>query len=115
MKTILLAAAILVAVPALGQEAEHAPTVAQCQADQRLWMAKLEGDEGLTLKDVTLNTLAHWEAEMVQCEVVDSPNHSRYFDTDVEAVSAESHRQFSFIKRHGLLEQFVAGDAAGKR
>jgi hypothetical protein len=115
MKTLLLAATILISVPAIGQEVEHAPTVAQCQADQRLWRAKLEGDQGFDLKDVTLNTLAHWEAEMVKCEAVDPPNQSRYFNTDVEAVAAESHREFDFIKRHGLLEQFVKEDAAGQR
>jgi len=49
MKTLLLAATILISVPAIGQEVEHAPTVAQCQADQRLWRAKLEGDQGFDL------------------------------------------------------------------
>jgi len=45
VKRTLLAVAILIAVPAIGQEVEHAPTVAQCQADQRLWLSKLEGPE----------------------------------------------------------------------
>jgi hypothetical protein len=37
MKTLLLAVAILVAVPAIGQEVQHAPTVDVCRADVAVW------------------------------------------------------------------------------
>jgi hypothetical protein len=115
MKTILLATAILIAVPALGQEVEHAPTVAQCQADQRLWLSRLEGDDSPKLADVTVITLMKWENETHQCEVVDPQNQHKYYNTWGEATAVESLRELNFIKRHGLGAQFIAEDAAGKR
>jgi hypothetical protein len=41
MKRISILALMFVAV-SVGQDVQHAPTVAQCQADQRLWLSKLE-------------------------------------------------------------------------
>jgi hypothetical protein len=113
MKTLLLAVAIVIAVPALGQDVEHAPTVAQCQADQRLWLSKLEANHGLD--DVTVPTLVAWEHEMIKCEAVDPPNRLQYYNTWGEATAIEAWREHNFIKRHGLDEQFLAEDAAGKR
>jgi len=36
MKALLLAITILIAVPAIGQEVQHAPTVAQCQSGSKI-------------------------------------------------------------------------------
>ena len=92
---------------------KHAPTAAQCQADQRLWLSKLEADHGLD--DVTVTTLMEWELEMQDCKAVDPQNHWTYFNTQAEALAIESSRELNFIKRHGLWQQFVDEDAAGKR
>jgi hypothetical protein len=97
----------------LTQEVEHAPTVAQCQADQALWMAKLQRDHGTD--DVTVKALWAWEHEMGQCMDVDRPNHSKYYNTEGEATAQESLREMDFIVRAGLRDQFFAEDAAGKR
>jgi aldehyde:ferredoxin oxidoreductase len=113
IKRTFLAVAILIAVPALGQEVEHAPTVAQCQADQRLWLSKLEADHGLD--DVTFSTLVGWGTEMVQCEIVDPQNHLKYSQTNSEDIAERATRELNFISRHGLGQQFLAEDAAGKR
>jgi hypothetical protein len=113
MKTLLLAVAILIAVPTLSQ-VEHAPTVAQCQADQRLWFSKLEGPES-NLDDTTIITLNDWSKEMVQCEAVDPENRFKYGNTSAESVAEKSIREMHFINRHGLYDQFIAEDAAGKR
>jgi hypothetical protein len=117
VKRTLLAVAILIAVPAIGQEVEHAPTVAQCQADQRLWLSKLEDDGNGRhgLDDVTFRTLNIWKKEMRQCEVVDPENSQKYYNTLSEAMVAIATRELSFIVRHGLADQFIAEDAAGKR
>ena len=51
------------------QEVKHAPTVEQCQADQRLWLSKIEvGDN-----DVSANftELSGWSREMLDCQHVD--------------------------------------------
>jgi hypothetical protein len=96
----------------LPQQAEHAPTVAQCQADQALWLSKMEND---SMSDVTVLTILAWEHEMQQCKDVDPANQDKYYNTQNEAIAAESIREANFIARAGLWERFVAEDAAGKR
>ena len=113
MKAAFIVLALLFSVPGIPQEVEHAPTVAQCQADQRFWISKLEADHGLD--DVTVPTLIAWEHEMIKCEAVDPPNRIQYYNTWGEATAIEAWREHDFIKRHGLDEQFLAEDAAGKR
>lgn len=114
MKTLLLAAAILIGVPAIGQDVQHAPSVAQCQADQRLWLSRLE-DNGDKLKDVTIRTLAAWQDEMGQCLAVDPENKFKYSNTRSETAAEIELREGDFIDRHGLYDQFLAEDAAGQR
>ncbi|MGD0544673.1 MAG: hypothetical protein ABSB65_09705 [Candidatus Acidiferrales bacterium] len=109
----LTALVLLFSVSSAPQEVEHAPTAQQCQADQALWMSKLEGDHGLDT--VTVRTLHLWEHEMGQCMIVDKQNHSKYYNTDAEAVATESTRELNFIDRHSLLSQFYKEDAEGQR
>jgi hypothetical protein len=112
--SILLAALVLFfSVSTSPQDVEHAPTVAQCQADQALWLSTLEDEH--TADNVIFPTLQAWEHEMNQCTSVDPPNHNKYYNTWSEAIADESLREYRFIKRHGLLDKFVAEDAAGKR
>jgi hypothetical protein len=112
-KVLLTAAVILFFASSLTpQEVEHAPTVAQCQADQALWLSKLEGPDPNSLG---FPTLLAWEHEMIQCEAVDPSNLNKYYNTWAEAQASDSSRQFHFIKRHGFYDQFLAEDAAGKR
>jgi hypothetical protein len=112
MKTSFIILAILFAAPAFTQEVQHAPTVAQCQADERLWSSKLEASE---LNDVTFKTLIDWQHEMNQCRAVDRQHYSDYYGTEAEAQAVAAAREFNFIRRHDLLDQFLAEDAAGKR
>ena len=76
-RKILALAALLIASPAFAQHVEHAPTVEQCQADQRLWLSRLE-DEKDELKDVNFMSLLVWGHEMKVCEQVDPPQRARY-------------------------------------
>ncbi len=116
MKTSFIILAMLLAVPAIRQEVKHAPTAAQCQADQALWLSKLEGvSTSSSMKDVTYLTLLDWETEMGDCAAVDPQNRNKYYNTSSETVANESMREHSFIMRHGLLVQFIAEDTAGKR
>ena len=105
---------LLSGIPAspLPQQAEHAPTVAQCQADQALWLSKMENE---SMSDVTILTILAWEHEMQQCKDVDPANQDKYYNAQSEAIAAESIREANFIARAGLWERFVAEDAAGKR
>lgn len=117
MKKTLLVVAILVAAPAFTQEVEHAPTVAQCVADQRLWGSKLNdySKGGHGLDDVTVQTLIAWEREMGQCDVVDPESSRKYDLTQAAAVFAESNREVKFLSRHGLWTQFLKEDSEGQR
>jgi hypothetical protein len=97
------------------QEIEHAPTVAQCQADQRLWLSKLEDNPPHGIDDVTYGTLIAWMREMSQCMEVDPSNRHGYFNTIAEAEGGKRWRLEDFLKRHNLWEQFKQEDAEGKR
>jgi hypothetical protein len=112
MKRLLILGVFVLA--AVGQDVQHAPTVAQCQADQRLWLAKLESSP----PDSTLpayNVLTRWETEMKDCQDVDPSNHLKYYTTQEEGSEAQGFRMINFLIRHGLWDKFIAEDAAGKR
>jgi hypothetical protein len=114
MKRLLVLASLILTASLIGQ-VEHAPTVAQCQADQRLWLARLESAEG---KDITLpsmSVLRVWRKEMKDCESVDAENYWKYFNTKSELWVEEVIRLQDFVDRHGLSREFEAEDAAGKR
>jgi len=71
MKLILGVVIVLTSSMLGGQDVQHAPTVAQCQADQRLWMSKIESDPTNQLTLPTYSVLHKWEGEMRDCEDVD--------------------------------------------
>jgi len=111
--SILVAAMVLLfSVSSSTQKLEYAPTVAQCQAAQAVWLSKIESDHGL--QDMTVPTLHAWGQEMRKCAIVDEQNYVKYKETQVDAVSVIATREFEFIKRHGLLKQFQDEDASGQ-
>jgi hypothetical protein len=91
---------------------EHAPTVAQCQADQRLWLSNLKGAQD-TLP--IWGVLSQWEQEMRDCEKVDTDNFRKYNNTQVEIRAEKMSRLLEFLDRHNLVEQFKQEDAMGQR
>ena len=52
---------------------------------------------------------------MNDCEKVDPANAWTYDNTSGEIIAEQAARQFSFIRRHELYQQFIDEDAAGKR
>jgi hypothetical protein len=94
---------------------EHAPTIEQCQADQRLWLSKLEQSPSDGLPDYL--TLSQWNHEMNDCDKVDSNSSSRfsYLNTGSEIKAEKIGRLLDFLERHNLGRQFMEEDAAGKR
>ena len=112
MKTSFIILAMLLAVPAIRQEVEHAPTAAQCQADQRLWLSQAEAEHGTD--GVTAHTLALREHEMGQCSVVDPQNTFKYLNTRAETCADEGLRYEQFLARHHLREQFDREEAASR-
>jgi hypothetical protein len=95
------------------QEVEHAPTAAQCQADQAVWFSTIE-DSGRN-QTVPYRTLNQWGLEMGQCEEVDKPNILRYQNVETEVLAVAEQREHAFLKRHDLLRQFYQEDEAGVR
>jgi hypothetical protein len=114
MRTLAITILILATAPAFAQQIEHAPTVDQCQADQRLWLHRME-DTNDKLNDVTAYTLLGWSKEMQACDAVDHANSFLYLNTKAEIWAEKYKRLADFVDRHNLWEKFIEEDAAGQR
>ena len=117
LKRFVLVVFVLTASFVMGTgQVEHAPTVAQCQADQRLWFAEIEADAKGSNKGLpTLAVIRAWHSEMMDCQDVDPDNRYKYSNTHSEITAEELLRLRHFMDRHDLWEKFIAEDAAGKR
>src|ERR1035441_5690116 len=86
-------------IPSLGQD--HAPTIEQCRADQRLWSSILQDEH--TFKDAAsrlpLQTLKQRSGEMRDCFAVDSENTHDYFVLVAAYTTELSRRYKDFIDR----------------
>lgn len=112
MKRLVILAFVLAA--SLRGQVEHAPTVEQCQADQRLWLSKLEA----VPPDTNLpgfKTLQQWSSEMSDCREVDPKNGWTYFNVQSESNVLQAARMLRFLRRHNLWDKFLEEDAAGNR
>ena len=107
---------VVIIAGATPQEVKHAPTVQQCQADQRLWTGKMETQPIPSgVEDVNYSTLVGWENEMAGCEAVDRPNEFMYQSALSEISTFQKVRLLGFLSRHNLLNKFYEEDEAGKR
>jgi hypothetical protein len=121
MKPILLAAAILIAIPLFAQTPDHAILPEQCRADAHLWHSQTKND---TIK-LSFEELRQRGLEMFNCGSIDSGTNEsvQQFDDDLKKYNAlfmvydnlRLQRMAAFIERHGLFDQFIAEDTAGKR
>lgn len=112
MKRLLVVGCLVLTASLVGQ-VEHAPTVAQCQAEQRLWLSNLE--EGDSRKLPEMSVIVKWNGEMQDCGKVDPGQRVRYYNTSGEIAAEEIVRMQHFFDRHGLWSQFKEEDASGKR
>lgn len=112
MKRLLILVSLILTASLVGQDVQHAPTVAQCQADQRLWLSEVEGDSSQL---PNFSTISAWGREMTNCEKVDPDNQHKYYNTAAEIMAEQESRLMDFVNRHGLGDKFVAEDAVGKR
>jgi hypothetical protein len=111
-KHFLVLAVVLAASLTVGQDVQHAPTVAQCQADQTLWLSKVEGPSASL---PAYYVIAQWGGEMKDCETVDPSNQLKYYNTMAEITAEEHGRLEHFVDRHGTWDIFIAEGGAGKR
>jgi hypothetical protein len=112
MKRFLFLTVVLVASLTLGQDVQHAPTVAQCQADQRLWLSKIGGESSALPK---YDVIMRWTSEMGDCQDVDPSNKFKYYNTQAEIIAEQQICLSHFLVRHQLWQKFIDEDAAGKR
>lgn len=95
---------------------DHAPTVEQCRADQRLWLSQFDNPE--LVNGLSYYQLSDRMGEMSECIAVDRDDQSRvllYSETASRFNIKQMVRLRDFVKRHGLYDQFIAEDADGKR
>lgn len=112
MKLLALAALVFVTA-AWSQEVKHAPSIAQCRADQRLWFSKITDSD--SLRATSILQLEGWTTVMNDCKEVDADNVRPYLDVITLIKGEEAVRLINFVSRHHLTDQFLAEDAAGKR
>lgn len=102
----------LILTASLTGQVEHAPTVAQCQADQRLWDYEfMHQSEKLP----NVGVLQKWNSEMQDCMKVDRQTQLLYESTVVDIDAETELRMMHFLQRHNMLADFKTEDAAGKR
>jgi hypothetical protein len=109
-------------------QVQHAPTLAQCRADEHLWTVELTEyyrAETDTLTNGTINhsslagisfkELNERAVEMGSCIAVDPANTERYSNVGMGLTAITGDRFGHFLLRHNLMNQFLDEDAAGKR
>jgi len=108
---LLTALVLLFSVSSSTQEVEHAPTAAQCQADERVWSKQFYESPAVP----TLKTLRAWQNELHICRTVDAGHRNSYHEFFVEIMAGEDGRAMNFLIRHDLDSKFMEEDAAGQR
>lgn len=119
-------AVVLFAFPCFSQD--HASTAEQCKADQAVWgsdhaQAEYNEAEMRHLQDrvpnrtdialLTIPQLKQRMNEMYEC--ADVVAMEPYHQTGNFYSSVIADRYFGFLKRHGLIDQVMREDAAGRR
>ena len=93
------------------QEVEHASTVDQSRAAQKLWFSKISDDPA----SISFQELNFWSLEMHGCARIEPESNKGYYQTSGDAVGTANNRLMHFLERHNLVQQFLAEDAQGKR
>jgi hypothetical protein len=99
--------------PTQTTQIEHAPTVEQCKADQRLWAAETQIEKSKNLP--AHRAMVVRSEETGACANVDPENRAGYLGVMVLTFGDLLHRYSDFVDRRSMRDQFAAEDAAGKR
>lgn len=109
---------ILVISIVAGGTQDHAPTKNQCRADYNLWSsaATLSAkDIAESLDKLPAEEMSKRAREMSQCFFVDAARSAQYNAQTSSYNLALRTREENFLRRHGLLDQFLDEDAKGFR
>jgi hypothetical protein len=109
MKAVVVAFVLLVGT-VLGQE--HAPTVSQCQADERLWSAEsMQAGSGtgfdVSIRNYSVNELQFRVRELTECVAVD-PHSNKYSSTAMLILSQTNKRLMRYIQETGQANSYDA-------
>ena len=99
--------------PCLAQEMNHAPTVSQCRAEQRLWLSKLE-QYPPDVAEVSYGDLQYWTLDMVVCANLDAGHEVFYLNTYSMADHERIKRLEGFLHQRTLFYEFLKQDAQDK-
>jgi hypothetical protein len=102
----------LMFLSASGFAQEHAPTAAQCQADERLWSSESKQATAgtgfdLTIRRYSLNELIARSKEMMMCIPVD-PSRGKYESTAMLILSQIERRLTRYVQETGQAEKYDA-------
>jgi hypothetical protein len=119
MRTIILTIILLASSLAFGQDIQHAPTAAQCQADIAVW----KGENKAHIESLPVHDLIVRAQEMKECVDVLADGKAKGWADEIEtAMTVEliygqhiAHRYLDFLVRHRLEQQMADEDAAGQR
>lgn len=98
----------------VAQQVKHAPidNQTQCRADQKLWLETLDKNKDA----VNFQELWGWHHEMTICAITWDPQfQGDYLNVVALTDAVREDRLESFVRRHGLYEQFITEDMQGKR
>ena len=97
------------------QEVKHAPTIEQCRADLRVRMPRVLSARNGGADDAIFVELTNWHHELYACRTVDLSLTNQYANVGGAIAEEQKRRLLDFIKRHNLVEEFLAEDAQGER
>ena len=97
------------------QKVQHAPTVEQGRADQKLWLSELEELNHAGTVNVSFVELQGRISETMDCWHIDQKFWDQYAYTNGETYAEQLVRLMHFLDRHHLFTQFLAEDAQGQR
>jgi hypothetical protein len=95
------------------QTVPHAPSVAECRADSAKWAADaIRAGNGEMFPALTVEQLQNMNHELADCASVDKPRTDDCFGTGTLVTQAILWRYVQFVRKHNLVDQFIAEDAA---
>jgi hypothetical protein len=108
-KILFLVSMLLCSFTAISED--HAPTAAQCQADQKWWSSQSNAATSgngfdTSIKKYSLNELLDRAKEMTVCVSVDYQNHSSYESTAMVILSQTNKRLVRYVQETGQARDY---------
>jgi len=118
---IIISAFVFFVEQSRGQEIDRAPTLEQCKADVRAWFEQAHSANndseqiGANLESFTVPQLLNRKIYLNDCWSIDRGDSQRILGLGDLYGAEIIGRYRNFLKRRGLLKDFLLEDADGKR